>query len=408
MIQPWKQVALDPNYSGAWVITGDIDGDGQVEIVSARNVNVGDVHYTSAVVAQRLDGQVLWRWGNPNIGRRGLHHDVACQICDWNGDGTKEVVVATKGYLVELDGATGKERRRLPIPPDATDCLLFANLSGHPRATDVLVKNRYGQIWALDYSGKAPLDCSEPRGLRDGTPAYPRRYRRGRAGRDHGWLRDAELGRAGPVDAGGRKKAWGAHGLLPHSPQGEDTAGLASCDYLLRTQATSCWRLTAMARPNGKSVAIILNPSTLAGFTRSGQGRRFLSILSIPMRFGSWTRTANFSGNSKAGYSRFHTLVDWNGDGYDEIVVPHERGVFDFRGRRIGTFAMEAQKDLYGGKPPVEGEVGHIVLRGDMDGDGVPDITITAPYRVYVFRNEKGRKPEGPTALGCGTNFTLY
>ena len=115
LIQPWKQVALDPNYSGAWVITGDINGDGQVEII-ARNVNVGDVHYTGAVVAQRLDGQVLWRWGNPNIGRRGLHHDVACQIYDWDGDGTKEVVVATKGYLVELDGATGNERRRLPIP----------------------------------------------------------------------------------------------------------------------------------------------------------------------------------------------------------------------------------------------------------------------------------------------------
>ena len=50
-------------------------------------------------------------------------------------------------------------------------------------------------------------------------------------------------------------------------------------------------------------------------------------------------------GQLKAGYSRFHTLVDWNGDGYDEIVVPHERGVFDFQGRRIATFAMEGQKD---------------------------------------------------------------
>ncbi|MDO8705865.1 MAG: hypothetical protein Q7J84_13055, partial [Sulfuricaulis sp.] len=32
LIQPWKQVALDPNHSGAWVITGDINGDGQVEM----------------------------------------------------------------------------------------------------------------------------------------------------------------------------------------------------------------------------------------------------------------------------------------------------------------------------------------------------------------------------------------
>ena len=80
LIQPWKVVPLDPGYSGAWVVSGDLDGDGDAEVVSARNVDRDDVHYTSAVVAQRLDGSVLWRWGDPGIGRRGLHHDMACQI----------------------------------------------------------------------------------------------------------------------------------------------------------------------------------------------------------------------------------------------------------------------------------------------------------------------------------------
>lgn len=110
----------------------------------------------------------------------------------------------------------------------------------------------------------------------------------------------------------------------------------------------------------------------------------------------------------KVDYSRFHTLVDWNGDGYDEIVLPHSRGIFDFQGKRIGTFAMETQNDLYDGKPTAEGEVGNIVLCGDMTGDGVPDITITAPHMVYIFKNEKGQKSEKGTALGCGPNFTLY
>src|SRR5512135_1960982 len=87
VVQPWRRITLDPQYSGAWVVAGDLDGDGLVEIVSARNVDRNDVHYTSAVVAQRLDGTVLWRWGNPTIGRKQLHHDVACQIYDWNGDG---------------------------------------------------------------------------------------------------------------------------------------------------------------------------------------------------------------------------------------------------------------------------------------------------------------------------------
>src|SRR3990172_6310384 len=115
VIQPWRSITLDPEYSGAWVVVGDLDGDGAVEIVSARNVDQNDVHFTSAVVAQRLDGGVLWRWGNPVIGRKKLHHDVACQMYDWDGDGKAEVVLCGDGQLVELDGATGREKRRLPL-----------------------------------------------------------------------------------------------------------------------------------------------------------------------------------------------------------------------------------------------------------------------------------------------------
>ena len=49
VIQPWKTIEIDPEYGGQWIVTGDIDGDGEIEIVSARNVNLNDVHYTSAV-----------------------------------------------------------------------------------------------------------------------------------------------------------------------------------------------------------------------------------------------------------------------------------------------------------------------------------------------------------------------
>ena len=91
------------------------------EIISAENLNEGDVHYTSAVVAQQLGGKILWTWGEPDVGRKKWHHDVACQIYDWDGDGRQEVVVCEKASLVELDGPTGKEKRRFPIPEDATD-----------------------------------------------------------------------------------------------------------------------------------------------------------------------------------------------------------------------------------------------------------------------------------------------
>lgn len=153
LIQPWKIVRLDPDYGGQWVLAADLNEDGAVDILSCENFNKDDVHYTTTAVAQNLDGSVLWRWGNPDIGRKNWHHDVACQIHDWNGDGKYEVVLCTKGFLVELEGATGRELRRIPIPDEATDCLVFCNLSGGSYPSDVLVKDRYHQIWAYNREG---------------------------------------------------------------------------------------------------------------------------------------------------------------------------------------------------------------------------------------------------------------
>ena len=151
-ITSWKIIEIDTAYAGSWIVAGDVDGDGEVEILSARNVDRNDVHYTCSVVAYKLDGTLLWRWGQPEIGRNILHHDVACQIHDWDGDGSNEVIVAANEMLVEIDGVTGRERRRFPIPPDASDCLVFANLQGQSHPDAVLVKTRYSQTLKAGHS----------------------------------------------------------------------------------------------------------------------------------------------------------------------------------------------------------------------------------------------------------------
>jgi hypothetical protein len=136
-IKPWRTLRLDPDYGGQWVVAADLDADGEVEFVACENHNVGDVHYTSTAVAHHLDGTVLWRWGDPDIARKEWHHDVACQIHDWDGDGRPEVILATRGALVELNGRTGQEKRRIRIADDATDCIAFADLAGRDRPTDI-------------------------------------------------------------------------------------------------------------------------------------------------------------------------------------------------------------------------------------------------------------------------------
>ena len=154
LIPAWKAVRIDPEYGGNWCVTGDLDGDGVAEIVSAKNKYGDGIHYTTSAVAHRLDGSILWRWGNPTEGHAYNGYDVALQIYDWDGDGTNEVILLTEGELVELNGATGEEKRRFAIPTRATDCLVFVNLSGHKRAQEVIVKDRYRRLWADDYDGK--------------------------------------------------------------------------------------------------------------------------------------------------------------------------------------------------------------------------------------------------------------
>jgi hypothetical protein len=90
-IKPWEIVPLDPDCGGRWIVAADLNADGRVEFVACENHKVGDVHYTSTAVAHDRNGTVLWRWGDPDIGRKESHHDVACQIHDWDGDGRDEI-----------------------------------------------------------------------------------------------------------------------------------------------------------------------------------------------------------------------------------------------------------------------------------------------------------------------------
>ena len=63
IIDAWRTITLDAEYGGYWVVVGDVDGDGEIEIVSAQNYNSSDNHFTSSVAVQKLDGSILWQWG---------------------------------------------------------------------------------------------------------------------------------------------------------------------------------------------------------------------------------------------------------------------------------------------------------------------------------------------------------
>jgi hypothetical protein len=405
-IEPWKVVSLDAEYGGQWVVAGDVDGDGQVEIVSAENVNENDVHYTSTAAAQELDGSVLWRWGNPATGRKNWHHDVACQIHDWDGDGRNEVVLCTKGFLVELDGATGRERRRIDIADDATDCLVFCNLSGGRRPSDVLVKNRYHQIWAYGHAGNLLWTVKDPGDYR--TAHQPRPIDIDGDGRDEIMAGYAMLNADGSV-------RW-----VFKSKSVEQARGHLDCCRVVRQGekpedfrlVLTCCGANNVALVDGTGrilweVAGHHFESVDVGRVFAGVGGRQLVVDIDHQPLGNsplWVldEKGKLLGRIVTDYSRHHCLLDWTGDGVNEILVAHNGCIYDHHGRRIGVFAVPE------GGPVGTGKGERSMLIGDMTGDGVRDVMIATTETVYIFKNVKGLKLDGPVRLGTERNFTLY
>jgi hypothetical protein len=427
VIQPWRTITLDPQYGGAWIVAGDLDGDGVPEIVTAQNKgteNVSqktDFHFTSAVVAQRLDGSVLWRWGDPKLGRKRLHHDVACQIYDWDGNGKNDVMLSGDGFLFQLDGATGREKRRLPLPKDATgflasDSLSFVNLSGNPRPTDVLVKTRYAQIWAFDHDWKQLWTVTKPGGYR--TAHQPIAVDLDGDGRDEIMAGFVMLNTDGST-------RWV---FESQSKAIQQSRGHCDCFRLVhaakrpedaRFAITMCGaKGIAMIDGNGKPIWEVGGEH----FESINLGRVFSDIeglqIAVDLAHGPvgdnplWVFDERGQVHTKiqSYCARFHDLLDWTGDGLDEILIADSRSLYDGQGRVVATFAMDAQdakdmeaRDYDAGAEPM-------ALSGDFTGDGVPDVLLTthAMKHVYLYKNERGKKPNPPAPLGTRINFSLY
>ena len=405
-IAPWKTVVLEPEYGGQWLVAGELDGDGAPEIVSAENFNEGDVHYTSAVAAQRLDGSVLWRWGDPNKGRKTWHHDVACQIHDWDGNGQAEVILCDEQAIVELDGKTGVEKRRIPIPKDSADCLVFCDLAGKGRPADVLVKNRYEQIWAYSQAGELLWTISMPGGYRTAHQPYP-------------------------VDLNGDGRDEIIAGYAALNPDGvvrwvyaSDTIDLRrghlDCARILERGArTEDWHIAmtfcganalVVADGNGKAVWEVtghhFESIDIGVLSKELPGRQIAVDIDHQPEGDSpiWMldRDGNKLGEVITPCSRHHKLVDWTGDGVCELVVALNRALYNAAGERLATLAVsQAALD-----PAAGAEFS--VLTGDMDGDGIPDILLITPSTLFIYRNTSGIKPEDKAPLGTGLNVTLY
>lgn len=161
----WKKFETPGWGAGRNVRFGDLDGDGQADMLFAQNIPRvrGDAFdHISCLTAVNLDGKVLWQLGRPDPRNGLLTNDTPFQIHDVDGDGRNEVVLVRDFQLQILDGATGKRKKSTWMPemaPDLKerpyeihngDSIAFLNLSGHKGRHEILVKDRYREFWVFD------------------------------------------------------------------------------------------------------------------------------------------------------------------------------------------------------------------------------------------------------------------
>ena len=146
---------------------GDLNGDGRVEMVLAQSIqriDAGNFPGICTLTAMDLDGEVLWQIGENYPQHRYTTADTCFQVHDIDGDGCAEVIFSKDFRLQIVDGRTGEIKQAVPTPSAQQDSfvggpyyervmgdsLLFANLSGGPRAQEIVLKDRYAHIWVYD------------------------------------------------------------------------------------------------------------------------------------------------------------------------------------------------------------------------------------------------------------------
>ena len=150
-------IPFDPSY----VYVRDVNDDGRFEIV-AIEAQVMELDYIRLTRLSVFDwnGKLLWQLGEPRESKYKVHGDVAINVADIDADGRTEILLTRDFEILILDGATGDVKRRTPTPltyrghedhyeRTIGDAFLVCNLRGLDTPRDLILKDRYCNLWAF-------------------------------------------------------------------------------------------------------------------------------------------------------------------------------------------------------------------------------------------------------------------
>ncbi|MFD0680282.1 MULTISPECIES: rhamnogalacturonan lyase family protein [unclassified Paenibacillus] len=169
----WKTIDFKNFGTARQIRFGHLKGGNELQLVLAQHQKRGhkDAYaHISCLTAITLEGEVLWQLGEPSTltDHLLLSADLPFQVCDIDGDGFDEVIVARNFRLQILDGRTGEVKRSIPTPLSSestgelfsvpfneyafdrinVDMIRIANFSGKQTPTDIVIKDRYSRVWA--------------------------------------------------------------------------------------------------------------------------------------------------------------------------------------------------------------------------------------------------------------------
>ncbi len=136
-------------------LLGDIDGDGRMELVVVQaDSGIDDryvPHQITCVTAYKLTGEMMWQIGDISNPPGQFGSDFPAQVYDIDGDGELEILcVMDKRFLI-LSGKDGSIKNEYALPSEnAHDCIIIANLTGGEYPSDIILKDRYHQMWAMN------------------------------------------------------------------------------------------------------------------------------------------------------------------------------------------------------------------------------------------------------------------
>jgi hypothetical protein len=417
---------------------GDLNGDGAPDLLLTQSLY--GTRTITCLTALTIAGEVLWQRGAPSRGNGHTYSDLPVQIYDWDDDGRNEVLYVQQaryaellprtGYAVErakryegeaalvvLDGATGAEKTRLPLPAPADDCFLFADLTGRGRRSDLVVKDRYWNVWGVAQDGRVLWHW-------EGSPGhFPAIGDVDGDGCDEVFVGFALIDHDGRVifgkDAAGHHQdaacavrladgTWrllfGNHGLHCLAPDGRELwyHPLAEAQHVVpgRFRADSELQFMVINRgqpgPGGRRA-----PATLFLFDLEGR-----ELWRREQPDGAWCAAC--------------VRVNWFGPGHPDAALVYERSpvamiprgnerlygyqpgepeaIYDGDGRIVDTFTMQYPETV----PPADRSTLYYAIPADVWGDGRDEVILSGSRGVCIYANAR------PLAIPTLYNETLY